>query len=248
MSWIAVAIGGSALIGGLTSSMSANKQSKSADKASQIQMDMFNRTQTNLQPWMQSGQAALGQLNAGTAPGGQFMQPFSLDKFHESPGYQFNLQQGQQALDKASAARGNFYAPQTLQDTAKFSQGLASNEFNNAYNMYNQDQGNIFNRLFAMSGSGQNAAANIGGFGTNAANNVASNTIGSGNAQGAGIMGIGNAANTAIGQGYNAYLLNQILGSQQMGSYGGGLNSIGGSPSTGVPSNFGGGLGFDPYA
>jgi hypothetical protein len=227
MSWIAVAIAGGAVIGGVASMSAANKQSKSADKASQIQMDMFNRTQANLTPWMQSGQAALSGLNefTGVMPGGGFnpnapgMKPFGMEDFQQSPSYQFNLQEGQKAIDKAASARGMYYAPQTLQDTAKFSQGLASNEFMNAYNRYNQDQGNQFNRLFAMSGSGQNAAANIGGFGANAANNVAGNTIGAGNAQAAGIMGVGNAANNAIGQGYNAYMLNKILSQGQGSQY-----------------------------
>jgi hypothetical protein len=238
MSWIAVAIAGGAVIGGITSSMASNKQSKSADKASQIQMDMFNRTQANLSPWMQSGQTALSDLNefTGLTPGGGFnpnapgMKPFGLEDFQQSPSYQFNLQEGQKAIDKAASARGMYYAPQTLQDTAKFSQGLAGNEFMNAYNRYNQDKGNQFNRLFAMSGSGQNAAANLGGFGANAANNVAGNTIGAGNAQAAGIMGVGNSIQTGIGQGYNAYLLSQLMNNQSP-AYGGG---------GGAPSNFAG--------
>lgn len=49
------------------------------------------------------------------------------------PGYQFRLQQGQQALERSAAARGGLLSGRALKDTADFSQGLASQEFGQAF-------------------------------------------------------------------------------------------------------------------
>lgn len=216
MSWVAVAIGGAALIGGATSYMGAQKQSKSADRASQIQADMFHETQHNLNPWLNTGTEANKQLADMTGIGGDprtayLTKPFDLNDFQASPSYQFNLQEGENAINKAARARGNYYAPATLRDTARYASGLASNEFTNAYNRYNTDRGNIWNRMFALSGSGQNAAAQQGAFGANTANNIAGNTIGSGNAQAAGLVGAGNAFQAGAGQFTNYMLMRQMM-------------------------------------
>lgn len=153
-------------------------------------------------------------------PNAQLVKPFGLQDFKESPAYQFNLQEGEKAINKGAAARGNYYAPQTLQDLGKFSQGLASNEFNNAYSQYNTNMNNIWNRLYGMSASGQNAAAQLGGFGANAASQVGNNLTSAGAAQAGGYVGAANTLANAGGSAYNAYLTNQILGQNQQGIYG----------------------------
>ncbi len=152
---------------------------------------------------------------------GSLLHPFGLSDFQASPAYQFNLEQGKLALDKASASRGKFYAPSTLQDIAKYSQGVASNEFQNAYSNYTNNMQNIFNRLYSVSGSGQNAAAQTGAFGTNAATQIGQNTIGAGNANAAGIVGGTNAITGAASNYANYNLLQQYLAGNQQGSTGG---------------------------
>lgn len=259
----AIAAVAAAVIGAGSSMYSANEaenaQHDAAQKASEGQMGMFNRTQANLQPWLTSGGNARDALDvyagqpmsleairsklalSGKYPMGdptidvdakrifdqqqndpnygKLLKPFGMEDFKASPAYQFNLEQGQQAINKASAARGKFYAPATLQDVSKFSQGLASNEFQNAYNNYNTNMGNIWNRLYSLSGQGQNAAANLGGFGTTVASQVGQNQIGAGNAAAASQIAGGNAVNNSIGSAYNAYLTNQILASNQGSTY-----------------------------
>jgi len=214
----AIAAVGGALIGGYASNRAANTQAGASDRAAELQVDMFQQTQRNLAPYMQSGQQALEQLNQGIAPGGRFQHEFNLQDFQASPAYNFNLQQGQQAIDKAANARGNFYAPQTLQDISRFSQGLASNEFQNAFSNYNTTQGNIWNRLQTLAGSGQNAAVNLGTNATAVGGQVGSNIIGAGNARAAGQMGVGNAIGGAFNQYGNAAMYNQMLRQQQQGT------------------------------
>ncbi|MDF3016200.1 MAG: hypothetical protein K0R44_1425 [Thermomicrobiales bacterium] len=52
------------------------------------------------------------------------------DAFQFSPGYQFNLDQGNQALDRRAAAAGRFSSGNADIDAMTFSQGLASQEWN----------------------------------------------------------------------------------------------------------------------
>ena len=225
MSWTAAAIVGGSVLGGMISADAAgdaaDTQAAAADRASAVQQQMFNTTRNDLAPWRDAGTVALNQLQFGMGLGGnqggasgQLARPFSMADFEESPAYQFNLQQGQRAIANAAARNKTLYAPATLQDVGRFSQGLASNEFQNAMNNYNQFRDTLFNRLHTISGSGQNAAAQIGAFGSNAAGQIGSNIIGAGNAQAAGQVGQANAINGAIGQGTNAFLTSRALQNQ----------------------------------
>jgi hypothetical protein len=218
MPWIVGgAILGGALIGGNAAQGAADTQAAGAGRAADIQKQMYDQTRGDLAPWMQGGQVALSQLQQQLP---QFTKPFGMQDFQASPAYQFNLEQGQQAINKGAAARGGFYQPGTLQDIAKFSQGLASNEFQNAFSNYNTNQNNIWNRLYGLSGSGQNAAAGLGGFGAQAAGQIGQAYTGAANAQAAGTVGQANALTGALGQGYNAYMMQQLLGRNQQSSYG----------------------------
>lgn len=53
------------------------------------------------------------------------------DAFSASPGYQFQMDQGLQALDRRAAATGRLASGNADLDTLKFSQGLASQDWNN---------------------------------------------------------------------------------------------------------------------
>lgn len=220
------AILGGAVLSGAASNMAAGQQAGAANNANAMQYNFYNQTRSDLQPYAQTGNVALNQLRGLTGlpsqdgsvaqnPNAQLIKPFGLDDFQASPAYNFNLQQGQQAIDKAANARGNFYAPQTLQDISKFSQGLASNEFQNAFSNYNTNQQNVWNRLYGLSNLGQASAAGTAQAGGNAANQIGAATIGAGNNQAAGTIGVGNALTGGLQNGYNAYMWNQILQQQQ---------------------------------
>lgn len=291
MSWVAAAIGGSALIGAFSSNKAAKGQQAAAEQATAETRRQYDTTRADLSPWMGAGNLSLAKLMEGMglgsrgsmsapdrsqftrtqsiqgAPGasggyrppynpynpnngiqndyglgrgpvsgattqtsfdqagfdqaqaayqnqpesdfyGSLLKPFGMDDFEESPSYQWQLQQGKAALDKGANARGNYYAPQTLQDLGKFQQGLASTEFGNAYNRYTQNQNQQYNMLSGLSGSGQNAAAGIGGFGANAAANAGNFGMQGANAAAQGTMGVANAlSGGAMGlAGYNQYL------------------------------------------
>ncbi|TPM37052.1 hypothetical protein [Mesorhizobium sp. B2-3-2] len=67
--------------------------------------------------------------------------------FQTSPGYEFQQQQGIDALNRSAAARGQLNSGQTGLDTLTFSQGLANNEYQNWLNSlsgFSGQQGNIY--------------------------------------------------------------------------------------------------------
>jgi len=224
MSWVAAAVG---VVGAVAANKAAGQQANSASQALGFSENQADQAGRNIQPWMATGKMALNDLSGylgigagGFDPNAPGVKAFGMSDFQQSPAYQFNLQQGQQAIDKASNARGNYYAPQTLQDISKFSQGMASNEFQNAYNMYNQNQSNVVNRLSNVANAGQNAAVYQGNLGQGAAGQMGNAAMQIGNAQAAGTVGTwGNLMQGGAGA-YNNYLQNQILNQQQQSSYG----------------------------
>ena len=73
-----------------------------------------------------------------------------------------------------------------------YGQEAASQEFQNAYNRFNADQTNQYNRLANLVGVGQNAAAQTGNAGLQTAQAIANNTMSGANAQAAGAIAAGN--------------------------------------------------------
>lgn len=63
MTWVAVAVGGSALVGAGASYMGSKKQAGAAKKGAQLQMDQFNLLNQQQQPFIQSGYGAQQRLN-----------------------------------------------------------------------------------------------------------------------------------------------------------------------------------------
>lgn len=65
---------------------------------------------------------------------------FTLDKFHEDPGYQFQLQQGQNALTNAASRSGGLNS-NNLKGLLGYSQGLANQDYQQAFGNYQTEAG-----------------------------------------------------------------------------------------------------------
>lgn len=135
---------------------------------------------------------------------GSLMKKFSMSDYQEDPGYQFRLSEGMKGLDRSAAARGGLQSGAALKAAANYSQNAASNEYGNAYNRYNQDQGNQFNRLASVAGLGQTANSanqtsamnygnNVSNLLTSNGDNQANAALSAGASRGASYAGIGNA-------------------------------------------------------
>lgn len=158
---------GSSLIGSSAAKSAAQTQEQGTQAAIAEQQREFNVTQQNEAPYLQAGQGALAQLTAGTAPGGSLVAPFgetyttpapfSYSAFTaptgvtetNDPGYQFRLQQGEQALERGAAASGGAFSGGTLKALQRYGQDYASNEYSNVYNRalqgYNTNFTNAYN-------------------------------------------------------------------------------------------------------
>lgn len=200
MSGVAAAIGGSAVLGYLGSQSAAGAQENAANNANATQWAMFQQQQQNQKPYLDAGKNALGQIQNNM---GYYNQPFTMDQFKQDPGYQFDLQQGQQAIQRSSAVKNGLVSGNQLAALSDYSQNMAQNEFGNAYNRFQNDRSQSFNRLASLAGLGQTGTQNTNAAGANAANNVAQNQIGIGNAQASGIMGGANSISNGVGQWLN---------------------------------------------
>jgi hypothetical protein len=157
-----------------------------------------NTSQPQPQPQPQPQQQYRNNAN-----GGQLNNPFDTylaskglagGRFDTSnPAYQFQLKQGQQALDRSSAARGMGYSGAQMKAAQQFGQGLASQEYDKQYARASGEFGDYFNRLAALSQGGQQAAGSMAQAGGQYANN-ASNTFGN----------LANAQSSILGQQANA--------------------------------------------
>jgi hypothetical protein len=117
-------------------------------------------------------------------------QTLSPDQIANDPGYQFQLQQGQQALQRSAAAKGLLNSGATLKGLDRYSQGLAATQYQNAWDRNQALYANKWNRLGQLSGVGQSSAQNLGGIGTSYANAMSELYGAQGNAQAAGILGM----------------------------------------------------------
>lgn len=63
---------------------------------------------------------------------------FTGENLRTDPGYEFELAEGQRALQYAQSAKGGVRGTNTMRDLISFSQGLASTRFNDAFNRAGQ--------------------------------------------------------------------------------------------------------------
>jgi len=202
---VAAAVVGAAAVGAAgsayaskQSSKAAKTQAASADRASQIQQENFEQTRKDLMPYKQAGDTSLSQLMGQMTPDGYFNQTYTGQDIYSDPSYQFRLQQGQDAIQSSAAAKGGLLTGATLKALQNYGQESASQEYSNAYNRFNADQTNRYNRLSNLVGIGQNAAAQVGNAGAQTAQAVANNTMAGANSIAAGqVASANNWANTA---------------------------------------------------
>lgn len=297
----ALAIGGaisagSSLLGGILGHSAAtnagNTLAKAAGQASQSQLaagsqaqgDISNEINTagqTLSPYTSLGQNAAGQLNnqLGSLTQG-WNQTFSAPtaaQAAQTPGYQFQLQQGLNALQNSAAARGGLLSSGTSKNLLNYANGLASTNYQNTFgnalqaydtnqNTYNTNRNTAYGMLTGATQLGQNAAesqnATQAGLTNSLASNITGNQqvanqdlLGGAQAQAAGIVGGTNAltsglsgAGNALGQ---AATLQGILGAQNASNQQTSGGFYGGNPyaGTGQNSGFIGGLNtYDPYS
>lgn len=207
---------GSALLGVNGANQRANMLNAGNNQALAAQTAMYNQTQGNLNPFIQSGTGANTMLsnqlgtsgNTGTAGYGSLTSPFTASDFTADPGYQFRLQQGQQALDRSLAAQGQTFSGGAMKAAQDYGQGLANQTYNDAFNRNLQQKQATYGMLSGQAGQGQQAAGQLGAIGAGYAGNMANLYGNQGNINAQGNQAAQNAIN---------YSLSNIMG----GNFGG---------------------------
>lgn len=193
----AAVVGAATVAGSMYSSKQASKAAKtqaaSSDRASEIQQENFEQTRKDLMPYKQAGDTSLSQLMGQMGSNGYFNQTYTGQDVYSDPSYRFRLQQGQNAIQSSAAAQGGLLSGATLKALQNYGQESASQEYSNAYNRFNADQTNRYNRLSNLVGIGQNAAAQVGNAGAQTSQAIANNTMQGANALAAGQVGSANA-------------------------------------------------------
>lgn len=304
MTWGAVAMGGSALIGAAASDSAANKQVESAKNAQDLQMQMFNTTRGDTATLRNASNAATNKLQAflgiSTAPtapnrsdfelhsgpkgktgilgkldplGGEIAQglglpdkqglfytpgtkvgnPNNIDGFDQTsydqamqqyqssmddynktindptygsllhqfnaddlktnlaPNYDFMLQQGQGATNALANKGGGLISGNAMKGINDYTQNYASNAYQNAFSNYNTNQTNIFNRLSAIAGFGQQANQTAATSATAAGQNIGNSIMAGGQAAASGIVGGANAISNGLSNAGSWYGAKNLL-------------------------------------
>jgi len=226
--WVAGATIGGAVIGSYASNQAAKKQlqgqreanaaqAEAAQKSIESQERMFNRQVELQEPFRQVGVNALPELVAASR-----YTPFGMEQFQADPGYGFRLKEGLRALENSAAARGGLLSGNAMRGITRYGQGLASEEYGNAFNRYQAERAARLNPLQSLAGMGQSNAATMAGQAGQLGSGMASayGNLGSALAQGATNMGnirassymnTANALAGGIGTGLNYYQNQQMM-------------------------------------
>lgn len=237
-----------AILGGgisaLGSVASANELAKAQQQALNFQQSVYNTSQQQLAPYYTAGTNALSSLTGGVgtsnSPGVLSETPqafgqatgtpvgaapvynlpnFTLDQFQSSPGYQFQLQQGINAIQNAAGPKTGVLSGNTLQALQTYGTGLANqdwynwltnqqNNYNTAfqaqnqsylqnYGIANQNQTNLYNRLLQLALGGQQAAT-LTGPQSSLAGTIGNTQSSIGASNAAGTLGLTGGINNAL--------------------------------------------------
>lgn len=229
MTMMALASAGSAGTSFLSSRSAAKAQqsaSKRAIRSNEIltreerarQDRLLAEQREDFRPWREIGEQALTLINDGIQTGTYQAPVFDADDIdlEQDPGYQFRMEQGQKAMDNAAAARGQVLSGAQLREAIRYGQGVASQEYGNAYARYADQidrEGSRrlqrYNMLRDLSGQGLSAAARSAdatarnastsnALTTNQANRTFQGIIAEGDAKAAGYTGGARAINQGI--------------------------------------------------
>jgi hypothetical protein len=230
MPWGAAAIAtatlGSAYLQSKSSEKGAQTQADAANRASDLQYQMFETQNEQQKPYREAGYQALKDIASRqdyfTTPGGT-LKPFTAAdlKSNLAPNYEFMKNQGLGAITQNVNVGGGGSNVDIAR--TKFAEDYASNAYQNALSNYvtqqqigfgqgQTNQTNIFNKLAAIAGIGQTSLGSTGNQSVAAGESIGNMMSNAGTAIGAGQVAQGNIYGSAFSNlggaaayGYNQY-------------------------------------------
>jgi hypothetical protein len=204
---------------GIYGSQNAAEAQQHADVAA---MDTQNTAMGNISGYWQPQQTAgVGAVNALSAAQGLNGSAPDYSGFEKMPGYQFAIQQGTQAAERAASAQGSAYTPNTAINVGNYVTGTAMQD----YNTY-------ISQLMGTAGLGSTANQNLQGAQLQTSANVSQLQQNTGQAAASAYTSSANAGAGQVGN-----IINALLGSG--GNSSGAIGSIanwlkGGSAAAGA--------------
>jgi hypothetical protein len=229
----------------IESSLSGMTPAQALQSAQTMGSPMVSASKEQTQSWIDQGvpfkvvngiavrtDGGSGNTMDATQAGGGFgslLKPFDNSMFQADPGFQFRLQQGEQAIQRAAAARGASYSGGTLKALDQYDQGQAAQEFAAANDRYNTNRNMTYSFLMGPTQLGANETNTGVAANENTANAINNNTMAGGQAAAAGDLGIGNAVANGLNGIGNAYIYSQMPAAP---AYPSTVPSTTGAPST----------------
>ena len=168
---------------------------KTANQAAGTVTDAANTANDLYSPYATAGTNALNTMSNGMTQ--QFLE--------QTPGYQWNLSQGEQAATNSAAARGLADSGAALKGASTYASGLADSTYQNQWNDENTLANYGYNALNSEANNLTSAATNAAQIKMEGANGSMASTTSAANALSSGLNSIGNTASQ-----YAAY--NSLLG------------------------------------
>lgn len=193
------AVIGSSLIGASAASKAAKAQTAAAQNETQLQEKIYSETTARFDPYYSAGKNALAAYNYEMGLGDK---PTGYGGYTKTPGYDFALKQGTDAVQASAAAKGGLNSGAAMKALTQYGQDYATNQY-----------GTYMNRLAGISDSGQAAAANQASAGANYAAGATNAMSGAANATSAGYIGTANALTGGLQNMIGIYNYQNQLGS-----------------------------------
>jgi hypothetical protein len=198
MTWVAVAIGGSAVLGYMGTreqvgaAREAGSQQLAATKyAADLQREMFDIINKQQAPYREAGYGALTRIGE-LLP--SMTRPLTREDILGMPGFQTAIEQGTGAARQTMNVGGG--GSNVDRAAQKFAIDYTVQQ---AMPQALQQRQNIYNTLAGIAGVGQTAQGQVSQMGQNVASNIGQAAIGGASAYGAGQIGAANA----LAQGYS---------------------------------------------
>lgn len=214
MSWVAVAVVGTAAVSTKLQSDAAGRAAKraqqSTDSANQMQQDQFYQTREDNLPLMDMRNSLLPRLQDLAK---QDTTVTAADVSND-PGYQFGLNERQRLMQNSFAAGNGLYRGSTAKTLGRDAQDYGMTRYNDIFNRKQTAVGNAFNRTSTAAGLGQSGVQQTQQAGQNMANNVGQNLLSNANFQGAAGMSQANAWGNLLNRGSSYgmdYLQNKYM-------------------------------------
>jgi hypothetical protein len=210
------------------------EQRAAREQAERFGREMYGNVQTAQQPYMSAGEAAMNRLaqlygvgaNTGASDYGAFSREIPFGQVTTDPGYAFRQMQGQRALNASLSASGMRASGSMMKGAMNFGQGLASQEYQNAYaraqdayNRVRQQRLDTSAGLGGLQAGGQTAANALTGAATGLGSSLMQGALGTGR----------NIANTLTGTGAVIGQGLENVGQARASSYAGGVGALQGA-------------------